>query len=128
MNTKDFNAEASTPQYTYRKSPVHQRGFMIMKYKNGVSNDPVAVGDYIVLDSKEDPDLSEKKVINLVSLLNGRKNLMQLGHETGMRILYNVVTRKDDDGKARVVFYNLGKEGVSVENAMLRIEEDNDVI
>lgn len=97
---------------------------MILKL---TETEPVAVGDYTVLDHKEDPLLSEKKVMNLVSLMNGRKNLMQLGHETNARILYNIVSECDDDGKSRVIFYHLGQEGVSVENALLRIERDENV-
>ncbi len=119
MTINDFNAEASNPRFTYRKSPVQDRAFMIMKLTDA---EPVAVGDYTVLDKSEDIELTEKKVMNLVSLLNGRKKLMQLGHETRSRILYNVVSECDDDGKMRVIFYQLGQEGVSVENALFRLE------
>lgn len=124
MNTGDFNSEAGAARFTYRPSPVHARAFQILKYQEDKSKDPRPVGEYTVLDAKEDLDLSKKKVMNMVSLLNGRKKLMQLGHESGIRVLYHVVTECDDDGMARVVFYNLGKEGVSVENALFRIEKD----
>lgn len=127
MNTPDFNAEASTPRYSYKRSPVNPRAFQILKLHDNSHRDPSVVGDYTVLDAKEDMALTEKKVMNLVSLMNGRKNLMQLGHESGMRVLYNIVTECDDDGKARVLFYNLGKEGVSVESALFRIEKDENV-
>ena len=126
MKTPDFNAEASAPGYGYKRSPVHERAFQILKL-NDTAREPSVVGDYTVLDSKEDIGLSEKKVINLISLLNGRKNLVQLGHETNTRVLYKIVTECDDEGKARIVFYNLGKEGVSVENALFRIEKDENV-
>lgn len=126
MKTNDFNAEAKSPRYGYVPSPVNPRAFQILKYPE-TEAPAVPVGDYTVLDMKEDLSLSEKKVMNLVSLLNGRKNLMQLGHETNSRVLYNIVTERDDDGKARVVFYNLGREGTSVENALLRIEKDENV-
>lgn len=125
MQTNDFNSEATTPRYTYRRSPVHPRGFMILKYANDMGDEPVPVGDYTVLDTGEDPGLSERKVMNLVSLLNGRKNLMQLGHETNSRVLYHVVSERDDDNMARVMFYHLGREGVSVENALFRMEADD---
>ena len=125
MTTFDFNAEAQTPRFTYRRSPVHPRGFMILKHGEAADADPAPVGDYTVLDSKEDLALAEKKVMNLVSLLNGRKALMQLGHETGSRVLYHMVSECDDDGKVRVVFYTLGQEGVSVENALFRLERES---
>lgn len=125
MKTNDFNLEAKTPRYGYAPSPVHPRAFQILKYTDSAREVPRPVGDYTVLDSKEDPALSEKKVMNLVSLLNGRKNLMQLGHETGTRVLYHIVSECDDDGKSRVLFYQLGKEGVSIENALFRMEAGN---
>ncbi len=124
MNTGDFNSEAGPARYSYRPSPVHGRAYQILKHQEDRSKDPRPVGEYTVLDAKEDPSLSEKKVMNMVSLLNGRKKLMQLGRETGIRVLYHIVTECDDDGMARVVFYNLGKEGVSIENALFRIEKD----
>ena len=127
MTYNQFNSEAAAPRYSYSRSPVHPRGFMILKHPDNDGREPAVVGDYTVLDSHEDLGLSEKKVMNIVSLLNGRKALMQLGHETGTRVLYNIVTEQDDDGKARVVFYNLGQEGVSIENALFRIEKDENV-
>lgn len=127
MQTNDFNHQAAAPQYTYQKSPVHPRGFMILKYRGDMAADPKPVGEYTVLDAREDFELSEKKVMNLISLLNGRKALMQLGHETKTQVLYHIVSEKDDDGKYRVLFYNLGKGGVSIENALFRIERDENV-
>ena len=128
MKTADFNVEAASPKYTYTRSPVQDRAFMILKYLPEGSNDPVAVGEYTVLDGSEDPSLSEKKVMNIVTLLNGRKQLIQLGHETNARVLYKIVSDFDDDGKLRVIFYHLGQTGVSVENALLRIERDENAV
>lgn len=123
MKTPDFNAEAVPASYGYRPSPVNPRAFQIIRLADD-GCEPSVVGDYTVLDQDEDIAFSEKKVMNVISLLNGRKNLMQLGHETGVRVLYKVLTECDDDGKARVMFYNLGKEGVSIENALFRIEKE----
>lgn len=125
MKTNDFNTEARTPRFTYRRSPVHPRGFQIMCYKPEAGlSDSAPCGEYTVLDATEDLAYAERKVMNLVSLLNGRKQLMQLGHETGTRVLYQVVTECDDDNMTRILFYNLGREGVSIENALLRMERD----
>ena len=123
MKTPDFNAEASAPSYGYKHSPVNPRAFLVIKL-NDEGREPAVVGDYTVLDKNEDVALTEKKVMNLVSLLKGRKNLMALGHETNTRVLYKVVTDCDDDGKTRIMFYNLGKEGVSIENALFRVEKE----
>jgi len=107
MQTQDFNSESRAPLYAYTRSPVNERAFLIMK-KPTTSAEPIPVGDYTVLDKEEDLSLSEKKVMNLISLLNGRKRLMQLGHETNSRILYNIVSEKDEENKTKVLFYKLG--------------------
>jgi len=127
MQRTYFNQESQQPRYTYVRSPVYDRAFQILKYQNGLEQDPVAVGDYTVLDQEEDLGLAEKKVMNLVTLLNGKKKLIQLGHETNSRILYHIVSEQDEENKANVVFYKLGQEGVSVENALFRIERDENV-
>lgn len=118
MQTQDFNAESKPALFGYQRSPVNERAFLITKKADQAD---VPVGDYTVLDKEEDLSLSEKKVMNLVSLLNGRKRLMQLGHETNSRVLYNVVSEKDEDNKYKVLFYQLKERGVSVENALFRL-------
>lgn len=118
MQTQDFNAESKPALFGYQRSPVNERAFLITKKADEAD---VPVGDYTVLDKEEDLNLSEKKVMNLVSLLNGRKRLMQLGHETNSRVLYNVVSEKDEDNKYKVLFYQLKERGVSVENALFRL-------
>ena len=129
MQTQDFNAESRAPTYAYQRSPVNERAFLIVK-KEEAAMESVPVGDYTVLDQEEDIALSEKKVINLISLLNGRKRLMELGHETKSRTLYHVVSTRDQDpeNKTKVLFYNLGSKGVSKENALLQFECDEEII
>ena len=127
MQTQDFNSESRAPLYAYQRSPVNERAFLIVK-KPEMAAEPVPVGDYTVLDKEEDISLSEKKVMNLVSLLNGRKRLMQLGHETNTRILYNVLNEGTAEEKSKVLFYHLESEGVSKENALFTIERDENVV
>ena len=120
MQTQDFNAEGAIGQFAYQRSPVNERAFLILKKQDEIK-EPIPVGDYTVLDKEEDIILAEKKVTNLVALLNGRKRLMQLGHETQSRILYNIVSEKDENNKMKVMFYELKKQGVSTENALFRL-------
>ncbi len=123
MQTQDFNAEGAIGKFAYQRSPVNERAFLILK-KQDEEKEAVPVGDYTVLDQDEDIALAERKVTNLVSLLNGRKRLMQLGHETQSRILYNIVSEKDEDNKMKVLFYKLEQEGVSKENALFRLASE----
>jgi hypothetical protein len=123
LDRTDFNAQGSAPRYSYAHSPVDPNAYLILKYSNSLNAEPVPVGDYTVLDGLEDPSLSEKKVMNIVSVLNGRTKLVQLGEETKARMLYRFVD-DDDDARQNIIFYHLGQEGVSVENALLRIEQE----
>ena len=127
MQTQDFNAEGAIGKFAYQRSPVNERAFLILK-KQDENKEPIPVGDYTVLDKEEDIFLAEKKVTNLVSLLNGRKRLMELGHETKSRILYNIVSEKDEDNKMKVLFYKLEEQGVSKENALFRMDSDEEVL
>ena len=123
MQREDFNAEGATGQYAYERSPVNERAFLIVK-KQDETKEPIPVGDYTVLDKDEDMTLAEKKVTNLVSLLNGRKRLVDLGHETKSRVLYHIVSEKDEENKMKIMFYELGQQGVSKENALFRLESE----
>lgn len=128
MQAFDFNIEAARPLYSYQKSPVNPKGYLIFKANEDSSHDPQPVGDYTVLDAAEPEDLSERKVMNLISLLNGRKTLVQLGHETKSRVLYRILNKdSEDDSKYRVIFYHLGTKGISVENALFQIERSEHV-
>lgn len=125
MKTQDFNQSTLIPRYSYTRSPVNERAFLILE-RDDVLGDPQPVGDYTVLDREEDLLLSEKKVINLVSLLNGKDGkVIQLGEETKCRTFYKVVGEKDSENKSRIMFYTQKNEGVSKENALFRIEGDH---
>ena len=121
MQKQDFNAEGALPIFGFQRSPVNERAFLITKTLDEMA-EPVPVGDYTVLDKEEDVSLAEKKVTNLVSLLNGRKRLMNLGHETQSRVLYHIVSEKDEENKTKVLFYDLKEKGVSTENALFRLD------
>ncbi len=119
MQTQDFNIESQPALFAYQPSPVNARAFLITK-----SGQSEPVGDYTVLDLEEDLTLSEKKVMNLISLLNGRQRLMELGHETQSRVLYQVINEEDEENKTNVLFYQLGAQGISKENALFRLERN----
>ena len=123
MERQDFNAEGALPVFGFQRSPVNERAFLITKALDDMT-EPVPVGDYTILDKEEDVALAEKKVTNLVSLLNGRKRLMNLGHETQSRVLYHIVSEKDEENKTKVLFYDLKEKGVSTENALFRLDHE----
>lgn len=120
MTLSDFEKSSSKALFSYRHSPVYERSFLILKLGKDETYHPV--GDYTVLCESESLDLSEMKVVNLISILNERDDLIPLGEKTGTRTLFHYKPRENPEDKTRIVFYELGQEGVSVENAVLTLE------
>ncbi len=117
----DFNEYTGKATFTYRRNPMHERSFQILKHDEN-SNQLLPFGEYTVLDNSEDPAFTEKKVINLVSMLNGRKKLVDLSGETDSRLLFHVPEKNEDDPMSKVIFYTYKAEGVSRENAVFTFE------
>ncbi len=121
----DFHDAALRSVWTYRRNPLFDRSFQIFRKRAGGELSPYA--SYMVLDPEETPDLSERKVMNLVSILNGKNRLLDLGARTGTRTLYHVPPRESAGDGRRVVFYTLHARGVSRENALLAFEPDAEI-
>ena len=123
MNFNDsFNEEGEKPQFIYKRNPLVEHAFQIFMLREGKS-DYEPVGEYTLLDLSEDLDLTEKKVINIISLLNGRQNIMDLGNLTQTRVLFTIVTRKSEEDPTRIIFRNHDGSGPSEENAVLVLEK-----
>ena len=125
MDLKAEQKQVSRPDFIYQHTPVHARGFQIMKLSD--NDDYDVVGEYTILAKDEPLDLAEKKVINLITLLNGRDNLMDLGEQTGTRLLYQRKAYSAETGRDEIIFYELGEQGVSRENALLILNEEGGV-
>lgn len=82
----------------------------------------VPYATYTTLDTEEDPALSERKVMNLISILNGRKRLLNLGSGTGTRTLHHTPAHENSEEGRKIVFYTLRPQGVSRENAILVLD------
>lgn len=106
--------------FIYRQSPVLSRSWMI--YRKEGDGDLTPVGDYTVLDRDEREDVSEKKIINLISLLNDSDEMILLGEQTKSRLLFHRKPKLDNRDPDQVIFYTYAGEGVSRENAILTLE------
>lgn len=106
--------------FVYRQSPVLSRSWMI--YRKGLTGDLTPVGDYTVLDREEREEVSEKKIINLISLLNDNEELIQLGDQTKSRLLFHRKPKLDQHDPDQVIFYTYTGDGISRENAILTLE------
>ena len=123
---KGFNEESEKPQFIYKKVVDAERSFEILMFRSKDDSghgEYEIVGDYTVIDEDEDFSLSEKKIENVISLLNGKDDLAELGSLTKTRVLFSVVPKKSDDDPTKIVFRNHDGEGTSEENAVLTIEK-----
>lgn len=106
--------------FLYRPSPVLDRSWMI--YRKTRTGDLSPVGDYTVLDRDELASVSEKKLINLISVLNDSDEMIMLGGQTKSRMMFHRKPKIDATDPDQVIFYTYTGEGVSRENAILTLE------
>lgn len=125
MSLKDEQQQVSRPDFIYQRNPLHERGFQIMRL--GDNDEYDVIGEYTILAGDEPLELAEKKVMNLITLLNGRDNLIDLGQQTGTRLLYQRKAYAEETGRDEIIFYELGEQGVSRENALLILNEEESV-
>lgn len=117
-----FNDQSEKSQFIYKRNPLVEQSFDIFAFKEE-KGEYEPVGEYTVLDPREASDLTEKKMINLVALLNGKRDLVNLGNLTKTRLLYNIVPKAPGSDKTKVIFRTYDTEGVSMENAVLTLEK-----
>lgn len=123
MNFNDsFNDKGEKPQFMYKRNPLVDNSFQIFMFQSA-KGDYEPVGDYTVIDLDENPELSEKKVMNVISLLNGKQDIMDLGNLTKTRVLFTIVPKSTENDPTKIIFRNHDGEGTSEENAVLTIEK-----
>lgn len=121
FNTK-FNASGEKARFIHKRSPVTSHAYQLFELKEE-KGDYEPVGEYILLDTAEDEALTYKKVDNLVHLLNGKKDLEDLGRLTETRLLFQIIPRSNDNDPTKIIFRTHNGDGTSVENAIFTIEK-----
>ena len=122
----DFNESTELPRYSYTRSPVNERAFLIMLQEDA-HDKAEPVGDYTVLDREEDLAVSEKKVMNLINLLNEKPGKVIQIEDAEGRTHYNVISNPEESEELKVMFYTQKGEGVSAENALFRVQSDDTI-
>ena len=122
MGLKTFNDESEKPWFISKTNPLVPHSWQIFEFRPAKDvYEPV--GDYILVDTKEPIDITEKKIANLVSILNRRNRLIDFKTLTNERVLYNIVEESPDSDLMKVVFRVYDGSGVSKENAVLTINK-----
>lgn len=117
----EFSTATGDGVLLYRPHAMMPQAFEIVR-KAGAAFIPI--GQYMVLDPTEDPQISEKKVMNLVSLMNGDDRLIDLGGDHGRRLYFHVVPCDGSAAQRQIVFRERGATGVTAENAILAIDKE----
>lgn len=120
--TMNFNSESEKPEFLYKRNPLTPHVFQIFQFKKdkGVYE---PVGTYTLLDMAESLDLTEKKMINLIAIMNGKQRLIDFTKLTQERILFNIVPNSPENLNEKVIFRTYDGNSVSKENAVLEIEK-----
>lgn len=117
----NFNVQTKKPRFIYKHNPLIKRSYQIFELMP-LKDDYEPVGDYTVLAMDEDLELSEKKMMNVVSLLNGKKDLIDLSGMVKSPLLFSMVPRTEKRAPTKIIFRTYDGTGVSVENALLTLE------
>jgi hypothetical protein len=109
-------------RFISRPNPLADGSYQIFEYKAG-KDDYEPVGDYTLIDTAEDPDITAKKMMNLIALMNGKEPLVNFETLTNERVLFSINKDNREDGRQTIVFKTFKGEGVSKDNAVLSIEK-----
>ncbi|MCK6417994.1 MAG: hypothetical protein L6Q57_03530 [Alphaproteobacteria bacterium] len=118
----NFNDESTKPRFSSRANPLVPHAWQILQW-NKTMQTYEPVGDYVLVDLSEAADITEKKLINLIGIMNGRQNLVDFTNLTGQRILFTIVPEAPETNREKIVFRTYDGSGVSRENAVLTLEK-----
>lgn len=109
-------------RFIHKPNPLVDRAYQIFEY-NAEKSAYDAVGDYVLLNKDEPRDITEKKVSNLVTLLNGKKDLIDISNLTKARLLYTVVPEAQAGDQTKIILKDYNGSGVSKDNAVFTIRK-----
>lgn len=122
MKAKKFNDHSEKPKFIAQPNPLVPHSWQIFEFKDD-KNSYEPVGDYTLLQTNEALEITEKKMVNLTRILNGKKDLIDLGNLTKKRVLYTIVPKASADDPTKIIFRDQDGTGVSKENAVLTLEK-----
>ncbi len=122
MGLKTFNEESDKPWFISKKNPLVQHSWQIFEFKVD-KEDYEPVGEYILVDTSEPIDITEKRVMNVLNILNRRSSHIDFNSLTNTRVLFSIVDDGSQSGILKAVFRTYDGKGVSIENAVLTIEK-----
>lgn len=110
-------------RFVHKANPLVDRAYQIFEYDFNKGSYEV-VGDYVLINKDEPRDITEKKVVNLLFMLN-RKNgdMIDISNLTKGRILYTLVPEARAGDQTKIILKDYDGSGVSKDNAVFTIRK-----
>ncbi len=109
-------------RFIAKPNPLVERDYQVFEYNTKLSKYE-HVGDYVLINKSEPRDITEKKVMNLMSIINKKDELIDLSNLTKTRMLYTVVPEAQSGNQSKMIFKDYDGTGVSKENAIFTIRK-----
>ncbi len=118
---KNFNKSIEQPRFIHKPNPFAKRSWQIFELKHKGQYEPV--GEYVLVNMDEDPEITDKKIKNLVAILNRKKDLIDISNLTTTRVLYTVVRGTQAADQTKIILRDYDGSAVSKDNAIFTIRK-----
>lgn len=109
-------------RFVHKPNPLVDRAYQIFEY-NVENNAYDHIGDYVLINRDEPRELTDKKVINFLTLLNNKKELIDISNLTSTRLLFTVVPEAQSKDQTKIILKDYDGSGVSKDNAVITVRK-----
>lgn len=121
-NAPKSGDEKDLAEFIYARDPKDDFRFYILRLKKG-EKEYERVGTYEVIDVTEEPEISESKIENMISILRGNDPSHHVG-PTGTRMIFKIQRRKSKTDPMIAVYMTEDDQGVTTKNAILSLAQE----
>jgi len=109
-------------RFVHKPNPLIERDYQIFEYIVEKS-DYEHVGDYVLLNKDEPREITDKKIMNIITMINGKDDLIDLSNLTTTRLLYTIVPEAQAGDQTKIILKDYDGSGVSKDNAIFTIRK-----
>ncbi len=109
-------------RFIHKQNPLVERSYQIFEY-DFTKGDYEHAGDYVLLKKDEPREVTEKKLINLMTLLNGKDDLIDISNLTNARVLFTVIPEAQSGEQTKIILKDYDGSSVSEDNAVFTIKK-----
>ena len=109
-------------RFVHKPNPLVERDYQFYEY-NISKGDYEHVGDYVLLNKEENREITDKKIANLITLINGKNDLIDISNLTTTRLLYTIVPEAQAGDQTKIILKDYDGSGVSKDNAIFTIRK-----